>query len=646
MMDGISSDDSVCGGRRGRRKRCHALLVYGIGHHDRKAVALHCYLRWALVRKNRNSRLRTGRPWMGPRCHDVSSWWSSHRNPSLTALRNCDILLVMARSLVRSAAVVCGVATLSISSACSLTDPLGGYADGQGKPSGSDAGTDVVNDVHVDACPKGFDDCDGLASNGCETNTNSSLEHCGGCHQPCLVEQGVGICLLGQCQIDSCLPGFDDCDGEVQNGCEADLSDVAHCGFCGNVCEFDNAQAVCEQATCLIDHCQPGFDDCDLDEDNGCEQDIHSSLEHCGECGKPCLPRPNSTPSCEKGSCLLKCDKGYGDCDGDHANGCESELGADVMNCGDCGHACSTAHAAPQCIGGKCVLTCEDGFASCDDDVTTGCETDIGSDPNHCGSCETDCPSAPGAQPSCVSRTCGLACLSGLGDCNAKDSDGCETDLTTHELHCGVCGRSCWGEECIEGTCPSRLLVKGLNRPTAMVLDATHVYWTDAYDNSVYSMPKSGGDKSTVASEGATGPITIYGGILYWATGLGIAKVAVNGGAKKSVVDGESLVVDLTNDGSTLFWLRPGTWSGSAYNEDGKVVRASMSGGSVLELSVDQKMPKALVVDSTHVYWVNEGTYSGLKYNNDGSVMKVAKTGGGGYYPGVCAKCAVWHRDR
>jgi len=35
------------------------------------------------------------------------------------------------------------------------------------------------------------------------------------------------------------IPLFADCDGELANGCEADLSDDQNCGMCGRVCTCD-----------------------------------------------------------------------------------------------------------------------------------------------------------------------------------------------------------------------------------------------------------------------------------------------------------------------------------------------------------------------------------------------------------------------
>ncbi len=51
-----------------------------------------------------------------------------------------------------------------------------------------DSSPDMAPDLPPDSppdmfvCPAGFGDCDGVPSNGCETNLRASLVHCGRCH--------------------------------------------------------------------------------------------------------------------------------------------------------------------------------------------------------------------------------------------------------------------------------------------------------------------------------------------------------------------------------------------------------------------------------------------------------------------------------
>ena len=182
----------------------------------------------------------------------------------------------------------------------------------------------------------------------------------------------------------------------------------------------------------------------------------------------------------------------------------------------------------------------------------------------------------------------------------------------------------------MSGKCPVTQLAIGLNRPSGIVLDATNVYWTDTYDQAIYRVAKSGGLKEVVATGGVDpyGSITRDGSTLYWATGAAIARVSTSGAGKSNLVAGEAFIPDLMQDGSQLFWLRRGTFSGSSYNNDGAVAKASISGGAVTILANGQKRPLAMAEAGSYVYWVNEGTYTSAQYNGDGSVLRVAKSGG------------------
>ncbi|WP_437288377.1 hypothetical protein [Sorangium sp. So ce406] len=48
-----------------------------------------------------------------------------------------------------------------------------------------------------------YESCDGDLRNGCETNTNTSLDHCGFCNTPCTCEVGFPTCIRGSCRCSS-----------------------------------------------------------------------------------------------------------------------------------------------------------------------------------------------------------------------------------------------------------------------------------------------------------------------------------------------------------------------------------------------------------------------------------------------------------
>jgi hypothetical protein len=101
----------------------------------------------------------------------------------------------------------------------------------------------------IESCNAGFDDCDAQAFNGCETNLNTDPDHCSLCGEVCpLPANGVAGCESGLCGIESCDTGFDDCDGQSFNGCEIDSSsDEDHCGGCDTTCAFEE---VCTAGVC------------------------------------------------------------------------------------------------------------------------------------------------------------------------------------------------------------------------------------------------------------------------------------------------------------------------------------------------------------------------------------------------------------
>ena len=98
-------------------------------------------------------------------------------------------------------------------------------------------------------CQIGTADCDQNATNGCETDTSSDPQNCGGCDNVCLANEE---CQFGLCRNPDCGFGEGDCDGDANNGCEADLfDDAANCGRCDNACGPNDV--------CTFGFCRPDF---------------------------------------------------------------------------------------------------------------------------------------------------------------------------------------------------------------------------------------------------------------------------------------------------------------------------------------------------------------------------------------------------
>lgn len=78
-------------------------------------------------------------------------------------------------------------------------------ADDAGSTEEMDAGEDTGG---VLRCEPGTGNCDGLGGNGCEVDTNGSVEHCGACFEPCFdSDNATAICVGGECGF-TCDPGY------------------------------------------------------------------------------------------------------------------------------------------------------------------------------------------------------------------------------------------------------------------------------------------------------------------------------------------------------------------------------------------------------------------------------------------------------
>lgn len=139
--------------------------------------------------------------------------------------------------------------------------------------------------------------------------------------------------------------------------------------------------------------CPSGYKDCNQNSQNGCETCIKTDVNNCGGCNHKCPTYPNSSPTCSGGNCGSQCSNGWKNCDSNSQNGCEADVSNDVNNCGGCGMSCPTyPNSVATCSGGKCGYTCTSGWKDCDGKKQNGCETNVGKDVNNCGGCGNKCP--------------------------------------------------------------------------------------------------------------------------------------------------------------------------------------------------------------------------------------------------------------
>ncbi|MCB9594069.1 MAG: hypothetical protein H6719_15150 [Sandaracinaceae bacterium] len=137
------------------------------------------------------------------------------------------------------------------------------------------------------ACDPGLGDCNADPADGCETALDA-LPTCGACDGTCAIANGTPSCVMGACAVASCDAGFDDCNGDASDGCETPLNTLTDCGGCGTACSITDGTGSCDTGTCEVASCGAERGDCNMDPSDGCETDTRRSDEHCGMCGNDC----------------------------------------------------------------------------------------------------------------------------------------------------------------------------------------------------------------------------------------------------------------------------------------------------------------------------------------------------------------------
>lgn len=237
----------------------------------------------------------------------------------------------------------------------------------------------------VASCGPGQTDCNGNC-----TSTLTDEANCGACGTACGANE---LCTAGSCTLT--------CAGNVPNECSGVctnvLVDPANCGGCGTACVSGES---CLNGGC-VSNCGT-LTDC-----NGSCTNTNNDPLNCGGCGATCTAPGGAVGACVAGGCAFVCSPGQGDCDGDlqssGGNGCETNLMTSANDCGVCGTACTFANATGACTTGQCGIgTCDTGFDDCDTNPANGCETELAVDPLNCNMCGNAC----GVGFACSGGTC------------------------------------------------------------------------------------------------------------------------------------------------------------------------------------------------------------------------------------------------
>lgn len=345
----------------------------------------------------------------------------------------------------------------------------------------------VIKPLAKEDCTTPYDDnCDGNVNEGCDYSADPL--NCGAPNRKCSFDNASATCIEGDCRLGACKAGYvdkdknpwngceysctktsatevcgnrldDNCDGEVDEGCDCNPQDKSSV-LCGNntgVCKaVKTCQANGKWSDCSVlmapsaKSCNKYDNDCNGLADNG-EFDLQTDVQNCGACGNACS-YPNATALCVKGVCQMgSCVHGYNDLNKKSADGCEYSClptnngteqcdGIDNECNGlvDDGAVCECQYAGAQKDCGSNVGACKYGKATCsslhlwgtcdmtlgvgpkpetcngvDDDCDGVADNGINmqADPLNCGACNVKCPAGNGTA-ACVAGKCSV------GKCN------------------------------------------------------------------------------------------------------------------------------------------------------------------------------------------------------------------------------------
>ncbi len=310
----------------------------------------------------------------------------------------------------------------------------------------------------VGACARPAPTCTDGVGNGLEADVDCGGPSCAPCGagQSCALPDDCQsrICRLHVCAEDagpvtcarsSDCPGGGCLDGVCVPLCAVPLVacsgacvdvrfDPSNCGACGQPCQPNER---CASGTCAV-QCPAGTLACGAGPGLLCVNAERDVL-HCGNCTTVCAPGE----ACTLGKCKPACAPFQASCFGQ----CVSTA-TDVLHCGGCGLPCDPGEV---CSNGTCAAACGLPVVGCDG----GACVDVRFDPSNCGACGVPCPPVPNAQRLCLNGLCTrTACNAGFDDCNGLPFDGCEAELAVDPMHCGACGRGCFGGPCVNGSCP------------------------------------------------------------------------------------------------------------------------------------------------------------------------------------------------
>lgn len=348
------------------------------------------------------------------------------------------------------------------------------------------------------------------------------------------------------------------------------------------------------------------------------------------------------TQCADDGSCeLLTCQSGFLSCDGDDESGCETPISADPDNCGACDRGCLGA----ACVAGRCqpvvlaenvgnptVLVLHGDWVYYVTDQ--GDDSVIGRVPRSPSDGLPTPPEPIVVEPNPTAHglvTDDTSLIWGSRSSNEMrrvplDGGASELLFTANDpWDIKRDGDVLYWTERVPGNlrranaevgATIETLASGLSRPFELILDDTHVYWTDQDDSTLNRILHDGAGLELAI---ATTPRDDVSGM-----GLAQSSDAVFWTGSTPSIAGDVLRYDKRSGEATTFVEGDVTRSVAVDDThvywvdklNNAVLRRPLAGGSDETLVEFQLSPQGIVVDDEAVYWAN---FSGA------SIVKVAK---------------------
>jgi len=298
-------------------------------------------------------------------------------------------------------------------------------------------------------CPAGQTRCypDGPCLDMSINETN-----CGACNVSC----GVGqICVNGMCDAITCDPGKVACPGATGAACVDITTDAANCGACGFDCRYavTGAKGVaCVNGSCQATSCATGWGDCDGNLANGCETPLQTS-QNCSTCGAVCsfgICQLFEYPSWVNGQTVTVTAFRCSGTDAFRGDGCSGKVYSNtpVYECWEekIGQDSRYVCGWRTLYGGSQVDKCDDGNPCTVDACLldkSGCTHTPQPDGTDCLlSTYSGSYSLTWTKSVCKSGACQPLCPKGQLHCGSAPDFLCGDVLSDGE-NCGACGRIC-----------------------------------------------------------------------------------------------------------------------------------------------------------------------------------------------------------